>query len=218
LRFGVEESHKNKARGVFADDGRQVLARLIEAAVNRALRLDPEALRRLGELEGRVLLLEVASEGAPLRVYLLPGPRGLELRAEHEREPDVTISGTVPVFLNQFLRGPQVSQTLVIRGDIELGQRFQRILRRLDPDWEEGLARLIGDVGARQAGRMARGLRDRARAALRALAADTTEYLQEEIYLAAKRERVAQFLREVDRLRADADRLERRVQHLEGFR
>lgn len=203
---------------MFADDGRQVLARLIEAAANRALRLDPDALRRLGELEGRVLLLELAAEGAPLRFYVLPGRHGLTLNADYDRQPDVTISGTVPVFLGQLLRGPRVSQALTIRGDIELGQRFQRILSRLDPDWEEGLAAIVGDVAAHQAGRAARGLREWARAALGALGDDAAEYLQEEAYVAAKRERVAQFLREVDRLRADVDRLESRVQRLEARR
>lgn len=203
---------------MFANDGMQVLARLIEGAANRALRLDPDASRRFGELEGKVLLIEVATEGAPLRLYVLPGAHGLRLLSEYERPPDVTISGTVTVFLNQFARGPAVAEALTIRGDIELGQRVQRILSRLDPDWEEGLAALIGDVAAHQAGRFARGVRGWARQALAALGADTAEYLQEEAYVAAKRERVERFLRDVDQLRADADRLERRVQRLEARR
>lgn len=203
---------------MFADDGVEVLARLFETAANRALRLDPDALRRLGELEGKVLLLELAAEGAPLKLYVLPGPHGLRFLPDYDRQPEVTISGTPGVFLGQLTRGPQVSQALTIRGDIELGQRFQRILSRLEPDWEEGLAGLLGDVAAHQAARFARGLRAWGRRALRTLGDDAAEYLREEAYVLAKRERVAQFLRDVDRLRADADRLESRVRRLEAGR
>ena len=203
---------------MFADDGIEVLARLFETAANRALRLDPDALRRLGELEGKVLLLELAAEGAPLKLYVLPGPHGLRFLPAYDRQPEVTISGTPGVFLSQLTRGPQVSQALTIRGDIELGQRFQRILSRLEPDWEEGLAGLLGDVAAHQAARFARGLSAWGRRALRTLGDDAAEYLREEAYVLAKRERVTQFLRDVDRLRADADRLESRVRRLEAGR
>lgn len=190
------------------------LETLFERIVNPALRLDPEALRRLAELDGKAILLELASAGTPLRCYVLPSAGGLRLMREYDRLPDVTISGTPAVFLHQLFRGPAVSDALTIRGDIELGQRFQRILSAVAPDWEEGLARLIGDVPAHQLARLVRGLRDWAGEAVRTLGADGAEYLQEEAFVLAKREQVAAFLREVDRLRADADRLEQRLQRL----
>lgn len=197
-----------------AGDEVSVLGRLLQGAINRALQLDPDAVRRLRELSGKAILLELAAEGAPLRVYVLPSESGLKLLREYDRMPDVTISGTASVFLGQLLRGPTVSDALTIRGDIELGQRFQRILSNARPDWEEGLARLVGDVPAHQLARVAHGLRDWAAQALRTLGADGAEYLQEEAFVLAKRERVAEFLREVDRLRADTDRLEKRLQRL----
>lgn len=190
------------------------IERLLEEAVNRALQLDPDAIRRLGALEGKVILLELAAEGAPLRFYLFPGASGLRLQRAYDRMPDVTISGTAAVFLRQLVRGPTVSDALTIRGDIELGQRFQRILSGLEPDWEEGLARVVGDVPAHQIARLAQGLREWAGQALQTLGADGAEYLQEEALILARRERVREFLREVDRLRADTDRLEKRLQRL----
>ncbi len=186
--------------------------------MNRGLRLDPDALQRLGELQGRVILLELAGEGQPLRCYVLPSSEGMRLQREYDGLPDVTISGTAGVFLRQFLRGSAVSDALTIRGDIELGQRFQRILTRLAPDWEEGLARLVGDVPAHQLARFARAFFDWGRGTMRTLGIDGTEYLKEEALVLAKRERVEDFLREVDRLRADADRLEKRLARLAGMR
>jgi len=190
---------------------------LFEVAVNRTLRLDPEGMQRLGELQDKVILLEVVAEAAvPLRLYVIPTEDGVRMRREYEQPADVTISGTATVFLNQFFRGPTVSDALTIRGDIELGQRFQRVLSHLDPDWEEGLARVVGDIPAHQLARFGRGVLRWAREAVRTFALDGTEYLKEEVFVLAKRERVEQFLREVDRLRADADRLEKRFARLTG--
>ena len=191
-----------------------VLERLFEQALNRTLHLDPQALERLEALAGKVILLELAAEGAPLRFYVFPSGAGLRLQRTYDRTPDVTISGTAPVFLGQLVRGPAVSDALTIRGDIELGQRFRRILADLDPDWEEGLARVAGDVPAHQIVRLGRGLRTWAAQALQTLGMDGAEYLQEEALVLARRDRVQEFLREVDRLRADADRLEKRLQRL----
>jgi len=187
---------------------------LLERVVNPALRLDPDAVRRLAALEGKSILLEVVGADAPLRLYVLPAADGLRLRRDYDRLPDVTISGTPAVFLRQLLRGPTVSGELVVRGDIELGQRFQRILASAAPDWEEGLARLVGDVPARQLARAAGALRDWVQQSLRTLGLDAAEYLQEEAFVLAKRERIERFLREVDRLREDVDRLEQRLQRL----
>jgi ubiquinone biosynthesis accessory factor UbiJ len=191
-----------------------VLTTMLEGAINRALRLDPDALRRLAELNGKVILLELAQAGSPVRLYVLPSEAGVLLRDAHDAVPDVTISGTLSIFLRQFQRGPTVSGELIVRGDIELGQRFQRVLASARPDWEEGLAQAIGDVPAHQLGRAARALREWGEQALRTLGADAAEYMKEEALIAAKPERVQQFLREVDRLRADTDRLEKRIQRL----
>lgn len=187
---------------------------LAQDAINRVLRLDPDAARQLGELAGKAILLELAAEGSPLRLYVLPTMDGLQLRRHHDRQPDVTISGTTSVFLRQLTRGPTVSDALTIRGDIELGQRFQRVFARLAPDWEEGLARFIGDVPAHQVARFARATRAWAGRTADVLGEDGAEYLKEEAMILAKRGRVADFMRAVDELRADVDRLEKRLQHL----
>ena len=190
------------------------LEALAERVLRRAVQLDPDARRRLAELEGKTILIEVAAEGAPFRIYLSPTSDGVVLRRESDRTPDVTLSGTASMFFGQWWRGPTVSDALTIRGDVELGQRFQRALSSLDPDWEEGLARAVGDIPAHQVARFARAVRAWARRAIATLGEDSAEYLREEAMILAKRERVADFLSAVDDLRADADRLEQRLQRL----
>lgn len=190
------------------------IERVAQRAVDRVLRLDPDARRRLGELDGKTLLIEIAAQGEPLRVYVSPTAEGVSVHREHDRMPDVTISGTLRTFLRQWRNGPGVSDALTIRGDIELGQRFQRALSSFDPDWEAGLAGVLGDMPAHQAARFARAARAWARRAVATFGRDAVEYLEEEALILAKRERVTDFLHAVDELRADTDRLEQRVQLL----
>jgi ubiquinone biosynthesis protein UbiJ len=47
----------------------------LEALLNRAVRLDPEARRRLQPLHGRVIKLELI--GLDLHLYLIPDPGGI---------------------------------------------------------------------------------------------------------------------------------------------
>ncbi len=214
---------------------------LLEDLLNRLLRLDPQALHRLGELDGKTVCVRVAlgsgdvqgstsparggkhrtpgARGEPVIFYMAPSEAGLRLLSNHPA-PDVTITGNVPLFarllFGEDAPNPSSASALQISGDIELGQRFQRILRGIEPDWEEQAARLIGDVAAHQLGRAARALRDWGRYAVRTLGQDVAEYLQEESQTLAKRERVDAFLRDVDTLRADLDRLKKRLERLEG--
>lgn len=207
---------------------------VLEQAVNRLLRLDPETLARLGALDGKCIGLRLAGADRDLEFFLFPSAAGFRVRATRDVadsregggratpgaivEPDVTIRGDVPVFTRLVFGGNPATRAgeLQIRGDIELGQDFQRLLRALDIDWEEHAAHVVGDVAAHQLGRAARGLRAWARQSGETLRQDAREYLQEESRLLAKREAVDGFLRAVDELRADADRLEQRLARLTG--
>jgi len=195
---------------------------LTSEVINRVLWLDPDTLVRLGEMEGRVIAVELGEADAPaMTIYVLPSGSGLQLRTEFDGQADVTISGHVPVFA-RLLTGaralhPSRGGGLHIRGDLELGQQFQRVLERIDIDWEEHASRVIGDMAAHRLGNAARAARAWAREAGETLLADAREYLQEESRLLARHEQVEHFLREVDRLRADLDRLESRINRLPGI-
>jgi ubiquinone biosynthesis protein UbiJ len=101
-----------------------------------------------------------------------------------------------------------------INGDIDLGQRFQRLLEKIDIDWEEQAARVMGDVAAHQLGNALRDLRTWSTQSLHTLRADAAEYLQEESRLLPLRARAESFQRAVESLRLDAERLEQRFQRL----
>jgi len=191
-----------------------LLQTMVEGAINRALRLDPETLRRLGELEGKLIRVDLGNGADAFTLYIEPSSQGLRLHRESERAADVTLRGSVPVFARLARTGIAAGE-LQLSGDVELGSRFRRILEDIDPDWEEPLSRVIGDVAAHQVGRAARAAAAWSGRAARTLAQDAAEYFQEEVHLLAPRPRVEEFLQAVDRLRADADRLQKRLERLE---
>lgn len=185
-------------------------------AVSAALRLDPDTPRRLARLAGAVIALEL--RGTPWTLYCLPHAEGIALRDACETPAQARLRATPLGFLRAALgEGTDLvfRGELEIVGDVELGQRFQRLLMGLDIDWEEQLARVVGDVAAHQLMRGARAGRAWSVAAGHALAQDLGEYLQDETRLLPPRALVEDYLRAVDVTRADVDRLEARVRRLQ---
>jgi ubiquinone biosynthesis protein UbiJ len=190
---------------------------LLEEIGNRALRLDADTLRRLGEMDGKVIGLRVLRDASPpLEFFMFPSAAGLQLREQFDGTPDVTISASSVMFARLALGRPLAAGEIQVSGDMDLGQRFQRLLGQVDIDWEERLSHFTGDIVAHQLGNAARDLRAFGRQAFDTLTRDVSEYLQEEARLVARREQVERFLNDVDRLRADTDRLEKRLERLQG--
>jgi ubiquinone biosynthesis protein UbiJ len=187
-----------------------------EEVGNRLLRLDPETLDRLASLDGRVVCVELVAP--PLRLYLVPWAGGLRVQGATEQPADVCLRGSLAGFARLAQGTPDPSMfaggELVIEGDAELGQRFASVLRRLDLDWEELASRVVGDAAAHQLGALAQGALRWATGAAAVVARDVREYMQQERRELPPRERVDSFMREVDVLRADTDRLELRVDRL----
>lgn len=189
----------------------------MSGVANRVLRLDPETLQRLGEMEGKVIRLDLGDAERALTIFVLPSAQGLRFAREHDGAPHVTLRGDIPVFARLARTGIAVGE-LQISGDIELGSRFRRVLENIDPDWEEPLARVLGDVVAHRVGQTVRSAFGWGRRATRDIARDTVEYFQEESRLLASRVGVEEFLKAVDSLRSDADRLQKRLEQLERAR
>jgi ubiquinone biosynthesis protein UbiJ len=194
-----------------------MLTSLLEEIVNRALRLDPATLARLAELRGKVIRLRTVGDH-PIDIFVLPDESGLRLCRQLDREPDVTLIGDIPVILRLAMRRvlPDVvaAGEVQISGDIDLGQRFQRLLEQAGIDWEAQAARVLGDVPAHQLGNALRDLSGWSKQALPTLRQDIAEYLQEESRLLPVRSRAGAFRRSVETLRCDLENLEERLARL----
>jgi ubiquinone biosynthesis protein UbiJ len=211
--------YSERQKPVSVDAVARELARLFAGFANRILRLDPESLQRLGDFEGKVIALAPASASAPT-LYACPSAEGFQLLTAYDGLADVTLRGSLPAFVRLAAGGSaaelMATTELTIEGDLELGRRFQRFMAGLHIDWEEQAARVVGDIAAHKLGNIMRDVVAWRRRSTQALLADIAEYLQEESRVLAPSPRVEAFLRAVDQLRADADRLEVRLRQLQG--
>jgi len=195
---------------------REALFALIETAFNTWVRLDPEASPRLAPLHGKVICIRVLGFG--LELYLIPGPDGVQIYPELDSPADCTLAGT-PLALARLGKGERGQDELFagrvsITGDTELGHRFGDILGRVDIDWTEQLAAIVGDIPAQSAGDRLKGTGEWLTQVSDTLRQDLGEYLQEEARLTPPRLEAEDFFADVDRLRDDLARLEARVARL----
>ncbi|QSA96333.1 SCP2 domain-containing protein [Methylococcus sp. EFPC2] len=194
-----------------------VFAGLLEDASSRFLALSPHRDELLAPLAGKLIALRLLP--LDLRLVLAPTESALTLLPDHAGEVDATLSGTPLAFARMGLsERPQrglFAGEVTLEGDTSVARRFQALFRHLDITWEALLARY---TGAGLASLIVGGLRDSHAWRVELvdnLRQDTLEYLQEESRELPAAAEGEGFLRAVDVLRADADRLTARIERLE---
>ena len=179
--------------------------------------MDPGSVQLLAKLEGRVIAMNIESIDGSF--YLLPHSQGLSIEIDHDQNPDIIIEGGLLAYARSAtasVRGlANPDRLLEISGDADLVAVMRDFLRSLQPDFEEQLSSLIGDIPARQAGNQIRSFAEWAEQVGQSIAVNTGEYLTEEKQLLVVRPRIDRFLIAVDQLRNDTERLARRLGTLE---
>jgi len=190
--------------------------RALEAALNRALALDPDTRAAVHALDGQrialtleapALALQIRVEGDRLRV----GP------VDAASEPDLAVRSTLGGLLAQLpllakaQRGPVPGGRLRVSGDAELARRLQQLATRFDPDWQLPFVSVFGEVLGVQIAQAVRGALRSARELGTGLARDAAEYVTEESRDVVPRAELDAFHDDVDQLRDDAERLAARV-------
>ncbi|HET9702026.1 MAG TPA: SCP2 sterol-binding domain-containing protein [Burkholderiales bacterium] len=187
-----------------------MIARAAAAAINHVLHQEGWPLERLRPYAGRSLLFRVP----PFDVALMVSAAGDLAAAPPDAAPDATFRLSPPLLLRIAAGDEAARQEVGVEGDSGLAQAVLALARNLRWDAEDDLARVFGDVAGR---RLAQGGRDflqwQARAALD-LGKAVSEYLTEEQPLIARSPDVSEFVAEVDRLRDDVERLEKRLAKL----
>ncbi len=187
----------------------------LSTVLNRNVAASSRAQALCERLEGRSLGVQI--EGLRIHVVARVESRQLVLAPSAERQPDATVSGTPLTLLSLVGPGAQGrlrSGAVTITGDAEIAQSFQELLRAAQPDLEEELSRLVGDVAAHQIGNLLRSASDWGRKATATFATNVGEYLQEESRDLVTRTEIEELLASVDELRESADRLHARVERL----
>jgi ubiquinone biosynthesis protein UbiJ len=186
----------------------------LAAVLNRNVAQSAKAQALVAQLEGRSLAL--VADATPFAVTLRIEAARIVL-AERASAADAELSGTPLALLSLAGAGGERSLragSVRIAGDAEIAQKFRELLRHAQPDAEEELARLVGDVAAHQFAGFARGLLAWGKRASDTLSTSVAEYLQEEGRDVPTRTELDEFLRDVDTLRNDVERLEARLQRV----
>ena len=196
---------------------RHIMATVFERSLNATLAMDPGSVQLLAKLEGRVIAMNIESLDG--RFYLLPHRDRVSIVVDHDQSPDIVIEGG----LLAYTRGVTASvtgsanpdQLLEISGDAQLVAVMRDFLRSLQPDLEERLSSLIGDIPARHAGNQIRSFAEWAEQVGQSIAVNTGEYLTEEKQLLAVKSRIDRFLTAANQLQIATEELARRVDTLE---
>jgi ubiquinone biosynthesis protein UbiJ len=200
-------------------DWKPIAGRTLEAALNRALALDPDTRAALAPLDGRSI--ELTIEAPPLALQLrVEGERLVVGPVDASREPDLAVRSTLAGLLAQlpFLKrddAPAVGR-MRVSGDAELARHLQRLAGRFDPDWQQPFASVFGDVlGVQVANAFASALKQ-ARATASALAESAAEYVTEESRDVVGRDELNAFHDDVDAIRDDVERIAARIARLQA--
>ena len=199
-----------------------VLEHLLDRAVTRAMADSPRATALIDALRGRRLAIEV--RGTPWRVVIESTGRTLKLlrpgaaAAPAAAPADATIVGAPLSLLALTGDDPQAvihRGDARIEGDGEIAQQFQELGLLLRPDLEAGMGRLLGRSGAHMAMRGLRAAAGWTRTAAWTQVRNVAEYLAHESGDLVSRPESEHYLRGVDQLREQLDRIDARLQIME---
>lgn len=127
---------------------------------------------------------------------------------------DASISLSPSLALRILAKDAAASSQVQITGNTELAKALAKVLQGMRWDYEEDLSKIIGDIPATQANAFAKKTYSEAKSKVINVTEMLTEYWQEENPLIAKKRHVEAFVKDVDQLRDDVERLEKRIEKL----
>jgi len=203
------------------------IERLLERVVRLARADSPRAVELLRELQGRRLAIRI--DGTPWSGIVESTGETLRLVRDATGEvatgevatgevAHATITGAPLSLLALAGADPQAAIALGdvrIEGDAVIAQQFRQLGMLLRPDLEAGMSRLLGRSAAHIAMTGLRAARAWTRSTAWTATQNVAEYLAHERGDLVSRAEAEHFLRGVDQLREQFDRLDARLKQLE---
>ncbi|MBL09558.1 MAG: hypothetical protein CL402_03415 [Acidiferrobacteraceae bacterium] len=182
-----------------------------EFVINQLLCTDPDIAAKLTPLDGGLLRLEFKGELLFFlrvqngQVRILPDAAGptdaiVRMNAFVFHKPKVVLG---PTFLPRLVEG--------IDGEANMVIEVQRFLSNFQPDWEEGLSKVVGDGLAYNICRGANMTKDWQDAARLRLIKNISDYFKHENTLLPTRRQTEKHFSKVNQLSEDVSKLELRL-------
>lgn len=150
----------------------------------------------------------------PLRTTLVILENGSLAIAGETNIPDATIIIPPTLLMRLIAKDESAKLQIKVEGNTELATALAKVLSHIHWDYERDLSKLVGDVPAYKASELGRSTVNAIKETGENLANMLTEYWLEEKPTLAKKRHIEQFNSDVDNLRADVERLEKRVNKL----
>jgi ubiquinone biosynthesis protein UbiJ len=182
----------------------------VTAAINHLLRSASWARERLMPFAGKTA-----------RFNLTPFVVTLAIRASGEvedstsgRAADASFTLTPGVALRMLAADNNAWQDVQVSGDTALAREILFVAQNLRWDVEADLSRVFGDIAAHRMAQAGSDLRRWQHQAVDSIARSAAAYWTEELPLIAARQDIERFVREVDALRDDVARLDKRIEQV----
>ncbi|NQZ53596.1 MAG: SCP2 sterol-binding domain-containing protein [Piscirickettsiaceae bacterium] len=191
------------------------LLKPIELAINVALAQDPETKAKLDQFEQRCIAIHIKDFNQIITMLVIE--QQIRLSTDSEQSADLTITANA-LTLIKLGNNPDnlFSAEIDIHGDVQFAKQLRDLLDGFDFDWEAQLAKLTGDTLAYP---IAHGIRQFAAWAQnthQSMQQNIAEYLREEIRILPDKSQIKDYMNDIDKLRADFDRIEARINRLQG--
>jgi ubiquinone biosynthesis protein UbiJ len=185
-------------------------ATVVIPLLNHLLEREDWARQRLQAFSGQTAQIE----GGPIQLVMTVDDTGIFRAATLKEVPTVTISFGAEAPIKLLTEPASLFASARLTGAANFAETLAFVFRNLRWDYEADLAGVIGDIPARRLARLlADGVNWHRSAAQRA-GANIAEYATEESALVTPGRDLVSFANEVDRLRDDLARLEKRVSRL----
>lgn len=185
----------------------------LEKIINLALKSDPDALAKIGELENQLIKIDCTDWN--MVFYIAPDNNGLQFHKKYSGEVNTEIKGTLNNFLHIFIKGADTKTLFQYPIDISGNTHNIEVLRNtfknLDLDLEEKLSHFVGDSIAHKLFFHIKETKKTLENSSDKLFEQLKEYIHFEAKNLVSKKQAEKFYADVAKLRDDVDRLEARL-------
>ncbi len=183
--------------------------------LNHVLGSEPWALANLARHASKTILLQLPLGNLCFEIK----PDGFLVNLKEIEAPSLTLEVSTKA-LSDLASGPgslreQAFKAVKITGDADLAQLLGRLAGQLRWEYEEDLARMVGDAPANFAVRQGKKFMSASRSAARDLLDNVVEYVSEEKKVLLNKREFMVRKSELSELRESVDRMEKRIHFLE---
>lgn len=189
-----------------------MLKPLLTSLLNHLINQNSWAKQQLQPFGGKTVCFNIPPLSATLTV-LEDG--GLAMAGE-SADADATVTIPLSVAMRLLADDEAASTLATLEGDTELAATLAKVLKGMHWEYEEDLSKLIGDVAAHEVAEAGRKTVAGIKSQSVNIAGMFAEYWQEEQPLIAKKRHVERFVKEVDALRDDTERLAKKLEKLQA--